>query len=126
MRFADQRAAFNRRIVNRVVRPLSGRVAMWSLIEHRGRRSGKRYRTPVTMFRTTDGVAIMLAYGEDRDWVRNVMDASGGRVIKSGRTFEVTNPHIVPTGEAVELMNAPWRHVVTRLGVPSALLLQLG
>lgn len=99
---------------------------MWSLLEHRGRRSGTRYRTPVTMFRTTDGVAIMLAYGEDRDWVRNVMDAGGGRVIKSGKTFEATNPRIVPVGDAVGLMNPPWRHVVTRLGVPSALLLQLG
>ena len=84
MKFADQRATFNRRVVNRAVRPLSGRFAMWSLIEHRGRRSGKQYRTPVTMFRTTDGVAIMLAYGEDRDWVRNVMDAGGGRVINTG------------------------------------------
>jgi hypothetical protein len=40
MRFADQRAKFNRRFVNRLMRPLSGRVAMWSIIEHRGRRSG--------------------------------------------------------------------------------------
>jgi deazaflavin-dependent oxidoreductase (nitroreductase family) len=125
MKFADQRATFNRRVLNRVVRPLSGRVAMWSLIEHRGRRSGKQYRTPVTMFRTTDGVAIMLAYGEDRDWVRNVMDAGGGRVIRSGKTFDASHPRIVATGDAAEVMDAPWRHVVTRLGVTSALLLQL-
>ena len=61
MRFADQRAQFNRRFFNRVMRPLSGRVAMWSIIEHRGRRSGDVYRTPVSMFPTPDGIAIRLA-----------------------------------------------------------------
>ena len=40
-----------------------GRVSMWSIIEHRGRRSGAVYRTPVSMFPTPDGVAILLAYG---------------------------------------------------------------
>ncbi len=124
MRFTDQRAAFNRRVVNRVVRPLSGRFAMWSLIEHRGRRSGKVYRTPVTMFRITGGVAILFAYGEDRDWVRNLVAADGGRVVMSGRTFDVSGPRIVPTVDAAALMGAPWRQVVGRLSVPSALLLQ--
>jgi hypothetical protein len=120
MRFADQRAAFNRRLVNRVVRPLSGRVAMWSLIEHRGR----RYRTPVTMFRTTDGVAIMLRVRRGSRLVRNLMDADGGRAIKSGRTFDQSahRPHR-RRGRADECAVA---HVVTRLGVPSALLLKFG
>lgn len=47
MRFARSRAEFNHRFVNKLVRPLSGRVAMWSIIEHRGRRSGVVYRTPM-------------------------------------------------------------------------------
>jgi deazaflavin-dependent oxidoreductase (nitroreductase family) len=126
MRFADQRAAFNRRVVNRVVRPLSGRFGMWSLIEHRGRRSGTVYRTPVTMFHTPDGVAILLAYGKDRDWVRNVMAAGGGRVVMGGKTFGVTDPRIVPTADAAALMQTPWRQAVSRLATPSALLLQRG
>jgi deazaflavin-dependent oxidoreductase (nitroreductase family) len=47
-------------------------VPIWSIVEHVGRRSGKTYRTPVSVFRTRDGVAILLPYGTDRDWVRNV------------------------------------------------------
>ncbi|WP_158168277.1 nitroreductase family deazaflavin-dependent oxidoreductase [Mycolicibacterium smegmatis] len=121
---ADERARFNRRVINRIVRPLSGRVAMWSLIEHRGRRSGTVYRTPVTMFGVADGVAILLPYGEDRDWVRNLIAAGGGRAVMNGETFEVTDPHIVPTAEVVPRLARPWRAVVGRLRTPSALMLR--
>ncbi|HET7740678.1 MAG TPA: nitroreductase family deazaflavin-dependent oxidoreductase [Mycobacterium sp.] len=124
MRFADARARFNRRVVNRVVRPISGRFAMWSIIEHRGRRSGTVYRTPVSMFPTPDGVAILLAYGEDRDWVRNLMAAEGGRVTMSGETFAVIAPRIVPTRDAAALLDSPWRQIVGLMRTPTALLLR--
>jgi deazaflavin-dependent oxidoreductase (nitroreductase family) len=124
VRFADQRAEFNRLVVNRLVRPLSGRVPLWSLVEHVGRRSGRIYRTPVSAFSTPDGVAILLPYGEDRDWVKNLQAAGRGRVVLSGKTFEVRDPRIVPTGAAVSLLRAPWRQVVAAAQVPSALLLE--
>lgn len=121
--FTDRRAQFNRAVVNRVVRPLSGRVAMWSLVEHVGRRSGKPYRTPVSMFATADGVAVLLAYGRDRDWVRNLQAAGGGAVTMSGTTFIVTDPKIVPTSEAALLVKQPWRSMLGRLGIAETLLL---
>lgn len=123
MRFADARARLNRRVVNRVVRPLSGRIAMWSIVEHRGRRTGRVHRTPVSMFPTADGVAIVLPYGEDRDWVRNLQAANGGRVTVGGKTFPVTAPRIVPTVDAATLLRPPWRQLVGRLRTPTTLLL---
>jgi deazaflavin-dependent oxidoreductase (nitroreductase family) len=126
MRFADQRARFNRRFFNHVALPLSGKVDMWSIIEHRGRRSGTVYRTPVSMFRTADGVAILLAYGEDRDWVRNLMAAGGGRATMRGKTFDVTDPRIVPTAQAATMLRSPWRQLVGRMSTPSTLLLRRG
>lgn len=120
---ADTRARFNRRVVNKVVRPLSGRVALWSLVEHVGRRSGTTYRTPVSAFRTPDGFAVLLAYGEGRDWVKNLQAAHGGRITVGGNTFDVTDPRIVPTSQAAPLLSQPWRTVVARLGSPSTLLL---
>jgi deazaflavin-dependent oxidoreductase (nitroreductase family) len=123
MRFADKRAEFNRRYFNRLARPLSGKVAMWSLIEHRGRRSGAVYRTPVSMFPTTDGVAVLLAYGDDRDWVRNLQAAGGGRATMSGKTFDVTDPRIVPTEQAATMLRSPWRQVFGLMSTPSTLLL---
>lgn len=123
MLFANARARFNRRVVNRVVRPLSGRVALWSLVEHVGRRSGATYRTPVTALRTRDGFAVLLPYGERRDWVKNLQAAEGGRILFGGNIFEVRDPRIVPTAQAVPLLSAPVRTVVSRLRTPSTLLL---
>lgn len=123
MKFADARARFNKRVVNKVVRPLSGRVALWSLVEHVGRRSGRTYRTPVSAFPAPDGFAVLLPYGDGRDWVRNLQAAGGGRITVGGKTFAVVDPRIVPTAEAAALLPQPWRTLVALLRTPATLLL---
>ena len=124
VRFSERRARFNRRVTNRVVRPLSGYLPLWSIIEHMGRRSGSIYRIPVSMFSTDDGVAVLLPYGRQRDWVKNLQHAGGGRVKFGGRTFAVDQPRIVPTTEALPLLRAPWRQLLARAGVEDTLLLR--
>jgi deazaflavin-dependent oxidoreductase (nitroreductase family) len=121
--FARLRARFNRRVANRIVRPISGQLPIWSIVEHVGRRSGKTYQTPVSVFRTPDGVAILLAYGTDSDWLRNVQAADGGRIKLGGKTFAVTDPRVVATADAAELIQAPWRQLVKMTGTKHALLL---
>ena len=66
------------RHVNRVVtNPLLGTIA-WLLpplavLHHRGRRSGRPYRTPVVAFRTAGGFVVPMTYGTDVDWARNLL-----------------------------------------------------
>ena len=50
------------------------------------------YRTPLTVFSTHDGVAVLLTYGPDRDWLKNVTAAGGGTMRRYGRSFRVTDP----------------------------------
>jgi deazaflavin-dependent oxidoreductase (nitroreductase family) len=121
--FARRRARFNRLVSNRLVRPISGWVPVWSIVEHVGRRSGKTYRTPVSVFRTSDGVAVMLPYGTDTDWVKNVRAANGGRVNMSGKTFRVSDPRIVATADAVQTVQPPWGAIMKATRIPSTLLL---
>ena len=52
------------------------------------------------MFPASDGVAVLLAYGEDCDWVRNLTASGGGRAVMSGKTLDFTEPRLVPTAEA--------------------------
>ncbi|HEU4361170.1 MAG TPA: nitroreductase family deazaflavin-dependent oxidoreductase [Mycobacterium sp.] len=110
-------------VTNPLVRPVSGWLPLFSIVEHTGRRSGKRYCTPVTMFHTPDGVAVLLVYGPDRDWVKNLQATDGGRVKFGGKTFDVTAPRIVPTAEAVGLFKPPWRQLLGHSGVADTLLL---
>jgi deazaflavin-dependent oxidoreductase (nitroreductase family) len=123
MLFARRRAEFNRKYVNPVVEPLAGYVPLWSAVDHVGRRSGKDYRTPVTAFPTTDGVAVLLPYGTDTDWVRNLQASGSGRVQIYGRSLLVEEPRVVPLSEALSVVKGPWRHVLRIAPIESALLL---
>ncbi|MGN7780695.1 nitroreductase family deazaflavin-dependent oxidoreductase [Mycolicibacterium sp. 22603] len=123
MQCARRRAEFNRRFVNPIVRPLAGHLLLWSAVDHVGRRSGRQYRTPVTVFPTTDGVAILLPYGVDTDWVRNLRAAGSGTVEVNGRRLAVRDPRVVSTAEAAQLTRRPWQRLLPMLPVKSALLL---
>jgi deazaflavin-dependent oxidoreductase (nitroreductase family) len=110
-------------VTNPLVRPISGWFSMWSIVEHVGRRSGKTYRTPVSVFPTADGVAVLLPYGTDSDWVKNLQAADGGQVKLSGKTFRVTNPRIVPTANAADSVKPRWRQIMKATRIESSLLL---
>jgi len=96
---------------------------MWSIVEQIGRHSGKTYRTPVSVFRTNDGLAVLLPYGTDTDWVKNLSAANGGQVKLGGKLFRVTDPRIVSTVEAAESLKPPWRQIMKATGIESTLVL---
>jgi deazaflavin-dependent oxidoreductase (nitroreductase family) len=87
-------ARFNRAVTN----PIQGQYAWllppWAVICHRGRRSGALYRTPVNAYRRGRTLAVVVLYGEQSDWVRNVL-AGGGQLVRAGRTHELVNPRLV-------------------------------
>ena len=97
-------ARFNRHVTNPVQRLWAGRAPTFAIIEHVGRRSGKSYRTPVSVFSAeVDGkpaVAILLTYGPDRDWLKNLTAAGGGQMRRYGKTFGITDPQVVTKAEA--------------------------
>jgi deazaflavin-dependent oxidoreductase (nitroreductase family) len=88
-------ARFNRSGTNRVTRPVAGYLPGFAIVLHKGRRSGRLYRTPVNAFRHADGFVIALTYGDRADWVRNVMAAGSCRLQTRGRTDALVGPEIV-------------------------------
>jgi deazaflavin-dependent oxidoreductase (nitroreductase family) len=122
--FSDRLARINRRGPNQVVRTFAGRVAPMAVVVHRGRRSGRRYRTPVLAFRTDGGYVIALFYGADRDWVRNVLAAGGCTLQRAGRQVEATRPELLPVGAGAALVPAPVRLVLPMLRVTALLRLR--
>ena len=93
------------RRVNRVfTNPILGSVA-WLLpplavVHHKGRKSGKAYRSPVVAFTNPSGVVIPMTYGRDVDWGRNLVAAGGGELERLGRRIPFSNPRIVGLREA--------------------------
>jgi deazaflavin-dependent oxidoreductase (nitroreductase family) len=88
-------AHFNRRITNRVLGPLAYWLPHFGIVVHRGRKSGREYRTPVNVFRRPGGFVVALTYGPDSDWVHNVLAAGGATLITRGRPVRLTNPRLV-------------------------------
>jgi deazaflavin-dependent oxidoreductase (nitroreductase family) len=88
-------AKFNRQVTNRVLGRIAPVVPGFAIIEHVGRKSGKPYRTPINLFRTSEGYVAALTYGPDADWVRNVLAAGGCDAVIRGRRVHLVGPRIV-------------------------------
>jgi deazaflavin-dependent oxidoreductase (nitroreductase family) len=101
-------ARFNLRVTNRVLGPLAERLPGFGIVIHRGRRSGREYRTPVNVFRRGDRYVIALTYGADSQWVRNVLAAGELDVETRGRRVHLTEPRLVHD-ERRRLVPAPVR-----------------
>jgi deazaflavin-dependent oxidoreductase (nitroreductase family) len=85
-------ARFNKRVTNRVTSLVAGWVPGFAIVSHVGRRSGRRYRTPVNVFRDGARYVFALTYGADADWVRNVVAAGGCEIRTRGRSIELHDP----------------------------------
>lgn len=93
IRFRRQSVArFNRVVTNRIAGRFAGRVPGFGIVIHRGRKSGRLYRTPVNVFRIPDGFMIALTYGRESEWVRNVVAAGGAELEASGRRYRLSSP----------------------------------
>ena len=102
MKLSRRVARFNKLINNRIQGLYAWLLPPWAVILHRGRRSGRQYRTPVLAFKCDRLLVIALLYGEESDWLRNLR-ARGGHVTRLGRTFRVDAPHTIDTSEAAVL-----------------------
>jgi deazaflavin-dependent oxidoreductase (nitroreductase family) len=120
-------ARFNRVAANPLIGRLAPVVPGLAVVVHRGRRTGREYRTPVMTFRDGGTVVIALPYGADADWVRNTLAAGGCELLTGGRRVALTEPR-VQAGEAggeVAGVPAAVRAVLRRLGSEVFLTLRL-
>lgn len=88
-------ARFNKYLTNPIQGLWASRVPYYALIEHTGRKSGRAYRTPVMAFVHSSQIAIVLNYGTNSDWVRNIQASGSAVVVHRGRRFQLTDPQIV-------------------------------
>jgi len=118
------------RHVNRVfTNPLLGSVA-WLLpplavVHHVGRKSGRRYRTPVVAFRSATGFVIPMTYGRDVDWGRNLVAAHGGELVRLGRRVTLRHPRMVGIEEAYAQLPAGVRMALRAANLPGYVLVDL-
>ena len=86
-------ARFNRHATNRVLGPVAGRLPFFGIIEHRGRKTGRIYRTPINVFHRPGGYTVALTYGPG-DWVQNVLYAGECTLETRGHRIHLVDPQL--------------------------------
>lgn len=83
--------------VNVLLLPIASRglIGVWAVIHTTGRKSGKRYATPIAVEPLGDAFIVGLPYGESVDWCRNVMAAGRATITWHGKDHPVTAPEII-------------------------------
>ena len=99
--------------MTKVLNPLVCRVAgrrhffMAGLVHHVGRRSGKRFVTPVGARHHQGTIVIPLTFGNSSDWSRNVVAAGHCAIRTGGTDYDAAGPVLVDTdGASVEVLQA--------------------
>jgi len=87
-------ARWNKVGLNKVTRHIAPWMPGFGVVVHQGRRSGRRYETPVNVFTDGDRYIIALTYGPDADWVKNVLAAGGCELRTRGRAIQLSSPRL--------------------------------
>jgi deazaflavin-dependent oxidoreductase (nitroreductase family) len=114
---------WNRVGLNRVSRHVAPHVPGLGVVIHKGRRSGRTYQTPVNVFGVDGGYVIALTYGQDTDWVKNVMADGRCELRTRRRLIPLTSPELFRDETRRDIRPAE-RQVLRLLGVADFLSLK--
>ncbi|WP_368681967.1 nitroreductase family deazaflavin-dependent oxidoreductase [Mycobacterium intracellulare] len=89
--------------LNRFTKYIAPWAPGWAIVVHRGRKSGRTFRTPLWAFRRHNGFVIALTYGPETDWVRNVLAAGGCELQTRTRRYQLGAPVVFRDEDATDM-----------------------
>lgn len=108
----------NKYLLNPLMLQLAGRRFWYaSVVEHTGRRSGKKFSTPVVADRVGDDFLIPLPYGTQVDWVRNVFGSGQATIVSKGRTYRAASPELIDSTQALPMLPSGRRRTFERVQI---------
>jgi deazaflavin-dependent oxidoreductase (nitroreductase family) len=88
-------ARINIAFTNRITGLFAGWLPGFGILTHVGRKSGKVYRTPINVFRASNGFIVALTYSSQSEWVKNVLAACGCELKTRGKKYQLSAPKVV-------------------------------
>jgi hypothetical protein len=84
---------FNKYVTNRILRRFASfSRGPFAVIRHVGRRSGKPYETTIMVWPRGEDFIIVLTYGPEVDWYRNLLAAGQATLLWHGETYTIGKP----------------------------------
>ena len=117
---------FNKYVLNHLTLIFSeSKIGPFSILVHKGRKSGKSYRTPVVATFIVDTIIIPLSYGDQVDWLRNILAAGGCEIVYRNERLIAANPEIVHSYEAIDHLPEKRRRLFERFKLEKFLRMQI-
>lgn len=91
-----------------------------SVVRHRGRRSGVTYETPVVVREYGDDLVVVLPYGTQADWIKNVLAAGEAQILSDGEEWNVDGVQLIETSDLPDLMMAKDDRLNGLMGITDA------
>jgi deazaflavin-dependent oxidoreductase (nitroreductase family) len=88
-------SALTTHIFNPIMRLFAGSLPGLAVLTHRGRRTGRVYRTPLLVLMRGDHYLIGLWYGTNVHWVKNVLASGECEIRIRGRKIRMVAPELV-------------------------------
>jgi deazaflavin-dependent oxidoreductase (nitroreductase family) len=105
------------RMMNPLVLRLARFIPFFGVLNHRGRRSGRIYRTPLAAIRHGDGFVLPLAFGVEAGWFRNLSAAGSAQLQWRGKVYSVSDPVVVDWAEGSAALSPVQRRLAPAFGV---------
>lgn len=93
----------NKKTLNQITKFIAPWAPGWAVVIHRGRKSGRTFRTPLWAFRRENRYVIALTYGSGADWLRNVIAAGGCELETRRRRYQVAAPRVYRDEQATTM-----------------------
>ena len=101
---------FLRHLLNPVMLRSSGKPNSYAaVLHHTGRLSGREFRTPVVPVAIDGQVVIELPYGDDVQWLRNILAAGSATIDWRGEVVRVANLRVEPAAQVIPRLDAEHR-----------------
>lgn len=114
-------ARANRYVVNPIQRRYAGAIPGHGIVGHVGRRTARSYRTPVLVFAADGGFAIIVGYGLQSDWVRNILAANGGSLRHRRHDYALSGPRLLAGEDAFAALPPRVARLARRIKVEGVL-----
>jgi deazaflavin-dependent oxidoreductase (nitroreductase family) len=125
-KFLDGVRVFNKYIFNHITLTFAGsEKGPFSVLYHTGRRSGRSYRTPVLATYLDGTIIIPLSYGENVDWLRNILAAGCCEIQHKNVRILAINPVVMDAAAALAMLPEERRKLLERFKLEKYLRLQV-